>query len=59
MPCKDSWTSIPFLSSLDGLEKGKGSTVNYTDYQHQFPLFFTLGLVLLLLEGLWPTRQVR
>ena len=47
----------PFLSSLDGLEKGKGSTVAYTDYQHQFPFFFSIGLALLLLEGVWPTRR--
>ena len=47
----------PFLSSLDGLEQGQGSTVSYTDYQHQFPLFFMVGLVLLLVEGVWPTRK--
>jgi len=47
----------PFLSSLDGLEQGQGSTVAYTDYRHQFPLFFMLGLVLLLMEGVWPTRK--
>ena len=44
----------PFLDSLENLETGKTTKVAYTDYVHQFPWFFLIGLVLLLIEGLWP-----
>ena len=49
----------PFLSSLDGMEQGQGSTVAYTDYRHQYATFFLIGFLLLMLEGAWPTGRVR
>jgi|GEM_PF-331925 len=44
----------PFLERLENLETGKTTKVAYTDYVHQFPWLFLFGLVLLLMEGLWP-----
>ena len=49
----------PFLDSLETLDTGKSTKVAYTDYVHQFPWFFLVGLVLFLLEGLWPLSSRR
>ena len=44
----------PFLESIENLDTGKTTKVAYTDYVHQFHWFFFIGLMLLLVEGLWP-----
>ena len=48
----------PFTKSLEGLDTAQGSTVSYTDYEHQYPLFFLIGLLLLIVEGIWPTKAI-
>ncbi|MCH1576274.1 MAG: VWA domain-containing protein [Flavobacteriales bacterium] len=49
----------PFLERLENLETGKTTKVAYTDYVHQFPWFFLIGLLLLLMEGLWPLSSAK
>ena len=49
----------PFLEGIENLDTGKTTKVAYTDYVHQFPWFFLAGLMLLLMEGLWPMSSTR